>query len=89
MFNNFYSEFIYQALDLKYMLKLVILEFKYKLILELQDQLNSDVKLSNSISNLAKRYLFIYKQIQIIDKIKDKTKLLQLILILTIILLNA
>lgn len=49
-------------------------EFKYKLSSCLQDQLNFGVKLSNSISEFAKRCLSIYKQMQATNRIKDKAK---------------
>lgn len=35
------------------------------------------MKLFTSILTLAKRYLFIYKQMQTTDRIRDKTKSLQ------------
>ena len=59
-FNDFYSEFIYLALDLKYTSKILIYEFKYKLPSCFQNQLNFRVKLPTFISALAKHYLSIY-----------------------------
>ena len=40
----------------------------------LQDCLNSGVEFSTLISALAKRCLFIYKQMQVIDRIRNKNK---------------
>ena len=54
-----------------------IQEFKHKLTPCLQNYLNSKVELSTLISALAKYCLFIYKQMQATDKIKNRTKLLQ------------
>ena len=73
-FNDFYSEFIRLASDLKYTSEMLIWEFKYKLTPCLQDRLNSGVKFPTSILALAKRCLSIYKQIQATDRIREKTK---------------
>ena len=73
-FNDFYSEFIYLALDLKYIMEMLIWKFKYKLITHLQDWLNSGIALPTFISALAKRCLSIYEQMQVTDKIRDRTK---------------
>ncbi len=53
---------------------MLIQEFKHKLTSRLQDWLNFGVKLPTSISALTKQYLSIYKQMQIIDRIRDRTK---------------
>lgn len=64
-FNDVYFEFVYLAFDQKYMSKMLIWEFKYKLMPHLLDWLNSKIELLTSISALAKHGLFIYKQISI------------------------
>ena len=56
------------------MSEMFIWEFKHKLTPRLQDRLNSRVKLPNSILALAKECLSIYKQMQAIDKIRDRIK---------------
>ena len=56
---------------------MLIQKFKHKLMPRLQDCLNFGIELPISISTLAKHFLSIYKQIQAIDRIKDRTKLLQ------------
>lgn len=61
LFNNFYSEFIQLVLDLEYISKMLIWEFKYKLMPHLQDRLNFGIELLKIISTLAKYYLSIYK----------------------------
>ena len=77
LFSDFDSEFIRLASDLEYTLKMLIQEFKHKLMPRLQDCLNSRVELPTSISALAKRCLSIYEQMQATDRIRDKTKPLQ------------
>ena len=62
LFNDFYSEFIQLASDLEYTSKILIWDFKYKLMPWLQDEFNSNIKLPSIISVLAKRCLSIYKQ---------------------------
>lgn len=47
-------------------------------MLRLQDQQNFRVELLISISALDKRCLFIYKQMQVIDRIRNRTKSLEL-----------
>ncbi len=61
-FSDFYSEFIQLASDLEYTSEMLIREFKYKLMLYLQDRLNSGIELPKTISTLAKRCLSIYEQ---------------------------
>lgn len=60
-FSNFYFEFIWLALNLEYTSEIFIQKFKYKLIFQLQDWLNSGIEFLNTISVLAKYYLSIYK----------------------------
>ena len=79
LFSNFYSKFIQLISYLKYISEIFIREFDHKLTPRLQDCLNSRVELSTSISSLAKRYLSIFKQMQALNRIKNKTKPLQLI----------
>ena len=76
-FNNFYSEFIRLASELEYTSEKLIREFKHKLTPRIQDGLNSGIELSSLISALAKHCLSIYEQMQAIDRIRDRTKLLQ------------
>ena len=76
-FNNFYSKFICLALEVEYISKMLIRKFNHKLTPRFQDRLNSNVKLTLSISALAKRCLSIYKQIQATDKIRNRIKPLQ------------
>lgn len=52
---------------------MLIQKFKNKLTLRLQDQLNSSMKLSNTISVLAKYCLSVYKQMLATNQIKKKT----------------
>lgn len=80
LFNDFYSEFIYLVLDQKYISEMLIIKFEYKLILCLQNWLNTKIKLFTLISTLTKRYLFIYKEIQAMYRIINKCKLTQRIL---------
>lgn len=61
LFNNFYSEFIYLALDLEYTSKILIWKFKYKLTPCFQDQLNFGVELFFLILALAKPSTSRYK----------------------------
>ena len=56
---------------------MLIWKFKHKLMPRLQDCLNSGVKLSTSISALAKRCLSIYEQMQATDTMRDRTNSLQ------------
>ena len=72
--NDFYSEFICLTSDLEYILEMLIWEFKYKLTSRLQNWLNSEIKLLTSIPALAICYLSIYKQMQVTNKIRNKTK---------------
>ena len=74
LFSDFYSEFIRLVFDLEYTSEMFICKFKHKLMLHLQDCLNSGVKLPTSISALAKHCLSIYKQMQATDRIRDRTK---------------
>ena len=76
LFSNFYSEFIRLASELEYILEMFIQEFKHKLTPRLQNRPNSGVELPTSISSLAKRCLSIYKQMQAINRIRNRTKLL-------------
>lgn len=78
-FGNFYSKFFCLASDLEYTSEILIWEFIHKLTSQLQNQLNSSVKFPTLISVLVKWCLFIYDQIQAKDKIRDRTKSLQLI----------
>ena len=73
-FNDFYTGFIWLASDFKYSSKILIRKFKYKLTLQLQDQLNSDIELPNTIFAPAKRCLSMYEEIQVIDQIRKKSK---------------
>lgn len=57
---------------------MIIGEINHKLIPHLQNCLNFEVELLTSILVLSKCYLSIFEQMQSIDKIRDKTKLLQL-----------
>ena len=77
LFSDFYFEFIQLTSDLEYTLEILIQEFKHKLTPRLSDCLHSGVKFITSISALAKRCLSIYKQMQAIDRFRDKTKLLK------------
>ena len=77
LFSNFYFKFIRLASNLEYISEMFIWEFMHKLTLRLQDCLNSEVELLTLISALAKRYLFIYKQMQAIDRIRNRIKFLQ------------
>ena len=74
LFSNFYSKFIQLAFDLKYTLKMLIQKFKHKLMLQLQNWLNSSIELLSIISALAKHGLSIYKQMQATNWIKKKAK---------------
>ncbi len=73
-FSDFYFEFIRLALDLEYTSEMLIWEFKHKLTSRLQDQLNSGIELSKTISTLVKRCLSIYEQMQATDRIREKAK---------------
>lgn len=73
-FSEFYSEFIKLASNLEYTLKMLIWEFKHKLMLYLQHQLNFGFKLLSTIFALIKRCLNIYKQMQVINRIRKKSK---------------
>ncbi len=73
-FSDFYSKFIQLASDLEYISEMLISEFKHKLILRLQNRLNSEIELPKTIPILAKRCLSIYDQIPVIDWIKEKVK---------------
>ena len=77
LFSGFYLKFIQLASNFEYTSKMLIWKFKHKLTPRLQDCLNSGVELSTSISVLAKCCLFIYKQMQATDKIRNRTKPLQ------------
>lgn len=81
LFNNFYSEFIQLVSDLKYTSEMLIQKFKHKLLPWLQNQLNSGIELSMSISVLAKRCFLIYEQIQTKNRIQNRTKPTQTTLI--------
>ena len=74
LFSDFYFKFIWLASDLEYTLKILIREFKYKLTSRLQDQFNSGIELSKTISILAKHCLSIYEQMQVTDWIRKKSK---------------
>lgn len=70
-FSDFYTEFIRLTSDLEYISEILIWQFIQKLISQLQDSLDSGIKLPNTVSILAKWYLNIYEQIQITDWISD------------------
>ena len=53
---------------------MLIRKFKHKLTPQLQDRLNSGIKLPSTIFALAKRCLSIYEQMQATDRIKEKAK---------------
>ena len=74
LFSDFYSEFIWLASDLEYILKMLIQKFKYKLTLRLHDRFNSGIKFSKMISILVKQCLSIYKQMQATNWIREKDK---------------
>lgn len=74
LFSDFYFEFIQLVSDLKYTLEMHFWEFKDKLIPRLQNQLNFGIELLKTIFLLAKCCLSIYKQMQIINQIKEKAK---------------
>lgn len=73
-FTDFYSKFIQLVSDLEYISEMFIQELKHKFIPRLQDWLNSGIELLISISTLTKCCLFIYKQMQVIDRIRDRFK---------------
>lgn len=52
---------------------MLIYKFKHKLTMHLEEQLNFEVKISNTILVLVKLYLFIYKQISGANRLKNKT----------------
>ena len=74
LFNDFYSEFIQLASELKYISKMPIQKFNYKLTPRLQDQFNSGIELPSTIFALAKCCLSIYKQMQVTNRIREKAK---------------
>ena len=51
-----------------------IREFKHKLTSYLQNRLNSRIELPKTISVLAKHCLSIYKQMQVTNRIREKSK---------------
>ena len=67
LFSDFYFKFIQLASDLEYISEMLIREFKHKLIPCLQNRLNSGIELLKTISELAKHFLTIYKQMQAIN----------------------
>ena len=67
---------------------MLIEKLKHKLMPYLQNCLNSEIELFTSISALIKDCLFIYKQIQATNKIRNRIKLLQSIQTLTSTYLN-
>lgn len=73
-FTNFCAKFIELTSDLGYTSKMLIREFKHKVTTGLQDWFISGVELYVSTLALAKCCLSIYKQMQAIDRIRNKTK---------------
>ena len=74
LFGDFYFEFIQLVSDLEYTSEMFIREFKHKLTSQLQDRLNSGIKLPSTIFALAKRCLSIYEQMQATNRIRKKAK---------------
>lgn len=60
-FSDFYSGFVWPVFIFEYISEIFIKKFKYKLISQIQNQLNFGIELSILISTLAIYYLLIVK----------------------------
>ena len=62
-FNTFYSEFIKLIAKLKFIKKMLLQEFMYKLFFHMQDQINSELQYPDNIKYLIMHCRKIYNQI--------------------------